>query len=461
MTDIVTGCGGISSNEESFSSNPYDVFYEPKFNDEIGEPFEQDYHPLSTGSGENGVPYQFLVRSERDTFIRLDNARIGGEAKVVKEEDGTNVDGSKDEWTVVNNVYMALFSSIALSIMGTNISDTTTNPNLFKSFLFMLLNFSREFKNKVLSNPGFNWFPDKYIGNSNIKQIDDSAAANKPEHPFAKRKKDLKVDYQEFSIPLLTDLVTSKKYLPPGQTMEITLTRSEPEFYMILNLPNGSDKLKIVLKDVHLTFEKVPISEAAVIEFQRTLKTKRMKMHFTQTRMKPYSVVAGNTDWGQYEFHVGILPRSVYICFQKQSVYNGSYATNPYVFENPVLDEAQLIWNSRQYPVKPWTTNKKKKVKLYNAFLANTGGNLMESTSVPISYEEYYKNFFILAWDRTRARDNGFRYQRGEEGHLSINLKVDLSPNTYTMTEPIVVIVMMCFDSVVNFEGDAVSVVKL
>ena len=29
------------------------------------------------------------------------------------------------------------------------------------------------------------------------------------------------------------------------------------------------------------------------------------------------------------------------------------------------------------------------------------------------------------------------------------------------MTEPIVVIVMMCFDSVVNFEGDAVSVVKL
>ena len=237
--------------------------------------------------------------------------------------------------------------------------------------------------------------------------------------------------------------------------MEYTLKRSEPDFYMIEH--PDADPLKIVLDDVHLVFEKVPISDAAMLEFQRTLKTKQMKMYFTQTRMKPYAVSPGNTDWGQYEFHVGVLPRAVYMCFLKQSVWRGSRESNPYAFEKPTFNEAQLIWNSRRYPVEPWSniTESDKKVKLYEAFLANTGTNFMDSTSVPISYDEFYGNNFILAWDRTRARDNGFRYQRGEQGHLSINLKCEAK--TVTM----MVIVMMCFDSVLTFEEDAAIVERL
>ena len=110
------------------------------------------------------------------------------------------------------------------------------------------------------------------------------------------------------------------------------------------------------------------------------------------------------------------------------------------------------------FPNIPWTNRKDrgKKVKLYNDFVRNTGGNVLESTSVPVSYNEYYLNNFILAWDRSKKRDNGFRPQKGEIGRMSINLKVKEAA-----TETMVVIVMMTFDSVLKFEDGTAIVDKL
>ena len=509
MTDIVTGIGGVSANAESYSTHAYDLFYDPILNDSFGEPIEEEYRPVSQFAGENGVPYQFRIRAEDNVFIRLDTARIEGDAKVVNEDtsdidDWTLVDvppapppaggggnpqggggnpqgggkppaegeakaeaeGEENKkqqlnatcgWSVVNNIYAALFSTISTKVEDTDISDTTTAENLFKSYLINLLSFEREFKNTYFSNPGIRWFADSISGKNRKKIIDRAEfnGENLKKHPFGLRKEDL-TEWQPFSIPLLTDLTTTKKMLPPGKTMEITLGRSNPEFYMIQDA-DTKDK-KIVLKNVHLTFEKIPIHDVALAEFQRTIKLKPMKMHFSMNRMKPYTVSRGNTDWGQYEFHHGVLPRAVYICFQDQKTYRGDRTTNPYVFHTPILDQAQLIWDNKSHPNIPWTNRKDrgKKVKLYNDFVRNTGGNVLESTSVPVSYNEYYLNNFILAWDRSKKRDNGFRPQKGEIGRMSINLKVKEAA-----TETMVVIVMMTFDSVLKFEDGTAIVDKL
>ena len=64
MTDIVTGIGGVTANGESYSTHQYELFYEPIFNDSFGEPIEEEYRPMSQFAGENGVPYQFRIRTE-------------------------------------------------------------------------------------------------------------------------------------------------------------------------------------------------------------------------------------------------------------------------------------------------------------------------------------------------------------------------------------------------------------
>ena len=89
MTDIITGIGGYSSNHESYESNPFDLFYDPEFKESIGEPIIVEYRP-GNNEGENGVPYNFEFSSESNMYIRLDNARIRGKAKIVKSSDGSS-----------------------------------------------------------------------------------------------------------------------------------------------------------------------------------------------------------------------------------------------------------------------------------------------------------------------------------------------------------------------------------
>ena len=326
---------------------------------------------------------------------------------------------------------------------------------MFKSYFLHNLNFSREYKKYVCSNPGWGWIEDYHTGEINREELNNRSDVINPNSPFGKRRNNLiGSGFQEFSIPLMTDLSTSKKYLPPGQKYKITLNRSSENFYMITD--NNSDELKIILEDVHLVLEKVPLTSDGVKEFQRNLEMKQMKMFFTMNRMKPYTVSPGNTDWGKYEFHRGILPRAIYIAFQTQKAFSGDRTKNPYVFVVPELEQAQIIVNSQPFPYKPLTLSSDTKVALWESFLNNTGHIANESTCVPISYDEYYGNNFMLAWDRSHAKDNGFKLHPSDKGSLSLNLKV-----RDEKTETMVVIVMMTFDCVLNFEGDQAYVQQI
>ena len=75
---------------------------------------------------------------------------------------------------------------------------------------------------------------------------------------------------------------------------------------------------------------------------------------------------------------------------------------------------------------------------------------MSKSTAVPVSYDEYYYNNFILAWDLSHAKDNGWLPQHTENGNIEINLKVADDTEQRTM----MAIVMMSFDAVINFEGN-------
>ena len=105
--------------------------------------------------------------------------------------------------------------------------------------------------------------------------------------------------------------------------------------------------------------------------------------------------------------------------------------------------------NSIPVPYIPLTNDTVSKVKLWETFKKNTGENTHESASVPVSFDEYFNNSFMLAWDRSHAKDNGFKPEPSDEGSLSIHLRVQ-EPVNKTMT----VIVMMSFNAVITFEGD-------
>ena len=119
MGDIVTGIGGFSSNYESYASDPLDVFYEPKWSKRVGKPITVEYRCGDADRGEYGVPFKYEFTTEADMFLRLDNARIRGRAKVVKM-DGTPAHIGKTQ---------EYFEDVVDDTPVVDDDDTNTNPS--------------------------------------------------------------------------------------------------------------------------------------------------------------------------------------------------------------------------------------------------------------------------------------------------------------------------------------------
>lgn len=146
-------------------------------------------------------------------------------------------------------------------------------------------------------------------------------------------------------------------------------------------------------------------------------------------------------------FPVGFVP---------QRAYNGYKKDNPFYFSTIPLIEASLNVNSYNEPTTPLTNTdeSKKKIDLYYDFLRNTGGCHLESQAVNVSYDSYYGGSFLLAFDRTKSKDNRYRRQEPDSGNISLNLKAKsgLSENT-------VIIVYATYSSQLSFNGDDVTTI--
>ena len=119
---------------------------------------------------------------------------------------------------MVCNLYSALFSKVIVKINGTEISDPTSNPVPYKSYIENLLNYSKEFQETVLRSA--KWVLDKpgksgrYLTKAAAKTAGFEDEFNQS---YVDRREGLEGGgYNEFCIPLPSDIVTAQRYLPPG-----------------------------------------------------------------------------------------------------------------------------------------------------------------------------------------------------------------------------------------------------
>ena len=121
-------------------------------------------------------------------------------------------------FSVVCNLYSALFSKVIVKINGTEISDPTSNPVPYKSYIENLLNYSKDFQETVLRSA--KWVLDKpgksgrYLTQAAAKTAGFEGEFNQS---YVDRREGLDAGgYNEFCIPLPSDIVTAQRYLPPG-----------------------------------------------------------------------------------------------------------------------------------------------------------------------------------------------------------------------------------------------------
>ena len=115
--------------------------------------------------------------------------------------------------------------------------------------------------------------------------------------------------------------------------MKLKFIRNSDSFVILSSEQAGKYKIKIL--DLYVEFRKILVDEQILRrELQLFDSGKPYLVQFTQGKQYVTTIPKDRLSFYQPELITGPFPKQIIIGFVSHGAYNGSYSTNPYVFEN-------------------------------------------------------------------------------------------------------------------------------
>lgn len=115
--------------------------------------------------------------------------------------------------------------------------------------------------------------------------------------------------------------------------MKLKFIRNSDSVVILSSEEAGKYKIKIL--DLYVEFRKILVDEQILRrEMQLFDSGKPYLVHFTQGKQFVTTIPKARLSYFQSELITGPFPKQIIIGFVSHGAYNGSYSTNPYVFEN-------------------------------------------------------------------------------------------------------------------------------
>ena len=138
--------------------------------------------------------------------------------------------------------------------------------------------------------------------------------------------------------------------------MKLKLIRNNDNFVIIS--ADTAGKYKIKLLDLYVEFRKIVVDQSILRrELQLFESGKPYLIQFIQGKQIVTTIPKGRWSYLQPELITGPLPRQVIIGFVSHASYNGSQATNPYVFENLKIRSLVFKVNGENSPPEEYEPN--------------------------------------------------------------------------------------------------------
>ena len=138
--------------------------------------------------------------------------------------------------------------------------------------------------------------------------------------------------------------------------MKLKLIRNQDSFVIISNDVAG--KYKIKLLDLYVEFRKIVVDQSILRrELQLFESGKPYLIQFIQGKQVVTTIPKTRWSYLQPELITGPLPRQVIVGFVSHAAYNGSQATNPYVFENLKIRSLVFKVNGENSPPEEYEPN--------------------------------------------------------------------------------------------------------
>jgi len=419
-----TGLGNLAENKNEVMSHNMDLFSPGMIEKSMSGGYEQELHP-STAIDDYG-PYEFNIPPTGE-YSYLPQTRLLVQGKFTKN-DGSPLPGGENaiDFSIVNLFPQTLFRQVDVHIGGVN----TSSQDLlypYKAYLETLFSYSENAKN------GHLYSCSGYVDDDVAKQ--DKIGSGLEEHNMAYliRKQMITNNEFEFCIPLHADVMKCPRFVPPGTTMKIILTRNNDAFSLMTN----SQDVKIKISSLKMYIRKVIASENIRKMYAPLWEKKPAILPFSRSILKRETIAAGSTNKQLILFN-GHLPRQILIGFIDSQRVDGRGNLSPFFFNHFNINHVNLRINGLSEPSRPYQPDfgRRQIARELRALYDNTGV-LTGDAGFSVSRAQFLDGTTFFAWDTTPDRCNGFHIHDKKIGK-TVDLDVHFSEPLATSVNIIV-----------------------
>jgi hypothetical protein len=359
--------------------------------------------PINSGS-----PYEFDIEKEMDTFLDMGSLSLTAELRIVKA-DGSNC-ADTDIVAPINLFASSLWERVEVRLNKVTSNMSSSDYFHYKTFLETILSYEGDARETHLRTQLFMLdTPGEYdnftaVATNNVE----------PNAGFLYRYKYTK-NSRKFDVvcPLSTDILRSSKFLVPGVSLTIRLTKA-PDRWLLLTSSNEQFKVKV--EDLKLEYGRIKLynPDFRISEIQH--------YPFAKTEMRKYPVPAGASS---YTINIGNeldrVPKQIYFFMVKATTSEGDYKANPFNFRHFNISRHRLKVKGECVPNDGITFNFENDPPLINKPLTRLYkhvGVYRTDRGCCISHAGYAKGQFVIAYDLSPDLCNGHHLHTGRFGSL-------------------------------------------
>ena len=424
MEIVPPAIGSLAINEDDVLSHSTDLFSLPGNEITMLDSYEVAYKP--THLDDDG-PYNFVITPQGNNFIDLKASRLWLEVKVASE---TGADLTGDEIVYATNSFGTSFvDSIEISFDGSKVSDLTNTHAATKAYLETLLSFSPDAKH--LESQG--WTLD-----NTETDADEGLAKRKY---FDANKKVL-----ECIAPLHSDFIQGDRLFPPGSDLGITISKSKDSFLLYTSATDKKYKVKV--QNMKLLIRYIRLTDTATGGILDRIASSGLVYPFTKNIVKRHTTLNQITDVYIQNFVTGSLPKSLLVWFSTEDS-ESKFSESTFKFAHHDLTYAALKVNGKTVPSIPYElkdTNTNWLARVFRDFNDNVG-IAYENHSNMVDMNSYKTNSFILAFDFSPDKCNGFHTHMPKTGVIDIELRFK-----NTLSKPIYVNGLLSYNAILTID---------
>lgn len=407
----------MAFSQDFCSKSELDLFTQPR----VQFSLEEDYVISSGPTDPNSSSLEFILPKSSDDYTDLTKCFLKIRGKLTKKDGsppvhygtpGTNgviPDGDDVSVVPVNLILHSLWKQVDLYLNDDAVCSEGDYP--YKSYFTALLSYSDEVKDTWLRDLE-GWRTDEPGKFSEEKNTAQEWASQY-----------LVNNGKEFELmgrPNL-DLIMQPRLIPNNVKIRMVFTRASEEFCIMSHVDGEEYKIKIL--SATLSVRRCKINPEEQLKMERQIANTGAVYPVQSVIMKNITIPSGSNSFTvESVFSNGEIPPRLFIAQVANKAFVGHLEKNPFEFVHNNIIDASVSYDGQTFSYDFDFPNNTRR-EAYLRFL-EIMGNYPCNTSSGLSYDDWERGNFIIAWDLCADQSYlGDFVSRRRLGNISMKLR--------------------------------------